>query len=348
MRDGGTLPEVTMAYETWGELSAERDNVLLLFTGLSPRAHARSSATDPSPGWWEGMIGPQYAVDTDKFHVVCFNNLGSCFGSTGPASINPETGDRYRLTFPTLNIEDIARAARESLRQMGIERVAAVMGPSLGGMTALAYAVMYPDEVDALISISSASRCLPFSIAIHSLQREAIRSDRHWHAGEYRSDNPPAIGMRLARKIGMLSYRSPEEWTHRFGRERAERWGDEPFGVEFEVEAYLESHARKFVNAFDPNCYLYLSRAMDLFDLAEHGGSLEAALGRIQARRALIVGVETDILFPIEQQRELARVLRKVGSPAQFVALPSIQGHDAFLVDFDRFCPVIAGFLDAI
>ncbi len=348
MRDGGTLSELTMAYETWGELSAERDNALLLFTGLSPRAHARSSATDPSPGWWEGMIGPEHAIDTNKFHVVCFNNLGSCFGSTGPASINPETGERYRLTFPTLNIEDIARGAHEGLRQMGIEKLAAVVGPSLGGMTAFSYAVMFPDEVGALLTISTAARTLPLGIAIHSLQREAIRCDRLWLSGDYADDARPAVGMRLGRKIGMLSYRSAEEWNVRFGRERAERWGDEAFGVEFEVEAYLESHARKFVNAFDPNCYLYLSRAMDLFDLAEHGGSLKAALGRIKARRVLVVGVETDILFPIEQQRELARVLREVGSPVQFVALPSVQGHDAFLVDFDRFCPVIAAFLDAI
>lgn len=348
MRDGGALPEATLAFETWGELSAERDNALLLFTGLSPRAHARSSAEDPSPGWWEGVIGPGYAIDTDKFHVVCFNNLGSCFGSTGPASPNPATGEPWRLDFPTLNIEDIARAADEGLKQMGINSLAAVVGPSLGGMTALAYAVMFPDKVGALLTISSASRCLPFGIAIHSLQREAIRCDRQWKSGHYTDDARPAVGMRLARKIGMLSYRSAEEWTQRFGRERAERWGDEAFGVEFEVEAYLESHARKFVNAFDPNCYLYLSRAMDLFDLAEHGGSLKSALGKIRARRVLVVGVETDILFPIEQQRELARILREVGSPVQFVALPSIQGHDAFLVDLDRFCPVIAGFLDAI
>ena len=293
-------------------------------------------------------MGPEYAIATNRFHVVCFNNLGSCFGSTGPASVNPETGERYRLDFPTLNLEDIAQAAHDALRELGIERLAAVVGPSLGGMTALAYTVMFPEAVGALLTISSAARCLPFAIAIHSLQREAIRCDRLWMAGGYADDERPAVGMRLGRKIGMLSYRSAEEWTRRFGRERAERWEEEPFGVEFEVEAYLESHARKFVNAFDPNCYLYLSRAMDLFDLSEHGGSLEAALGRVNARRVLVVGVETDILFPIEQQRELARILRRVGCPVEFVALPSIQGHDAFLVDLDRFCPVIAGFLDAV
>jgi homoserine O-acetyltransferase/O-succinyltransferase len=349
LRNGGVLPEVDIVYETWGELSAAHDNVILLVTGLSPGAHARSCAADPSPGWWEDMIGPGQAIDTRRFFVVCVNSLGSCHGSTGAASIDPRTGTTYRLSFPVVTIEDIATAAREALRTIGIERVRAVVGPSLGGMTALAYAMMFPDEVGALVTISSAPRATPFAIAIRSLQREAIRSDPNWRGGDYEGVGP-VTGLRLARKLGLITYRSAKEWKERFGRERVgvrdEKEG--AFGVDFEIEAYLEQHARKFVGSFDANCYLYLSRAMDLFDVAEHGGTVEAGLARVQAHDCLVVGVETDFLFPLEQQEEIASGLRRAGRRARFAPLASIQGHDSFLVDMDRFCPVIAQFLDQI
>ncbi len=345
MRHGGTLPFVDMAYETWGELSPARDNAILILTGLSPRAHARSSAADPSPGWWEEMIGPGHPIDTDRFHVICVNNLGSCFGSTGPASRNPATGRAYGLDFPVLTIEDLAQAAHGVVGGLGIHRLHTLVGPSLGGMTALAYAVMYPDGLRHLMSISSAARVTARAIAVHSLQREAIRCDPAWRGGAYPPDRPPVDGMRLARKIGMTSYRSAQEWETRFGRERTESWSEAPFGVEFEVESYLEAHARKFVHAFDANCYLYLSRAMDLFDIAEHGGCFESGLAHVQAERTLIVGVETDTLFPLHQQRDLSGGLRSTGHVVQHVELPSVQGHDAFLVDLDHFGPVIDGFL---
>jgi homoserine O-acetyltransferase/O-succinyltransferase len=350
MRGGGVLPGVEIAYETWGALSPERDNVLLLVTGLSPGAHARSSAEDPSPGWWEDVVGPGQAIDTDKFHVVCVNSLGSCHGSTGPASLDPRTGEPYRLGFPVLTIEDIATAAREALKALGLPRLRAVVGPSMGGMTALAYSVLFPDEVDALVVISGACRALPFAIAIRSLQREAIRTDASWRGGHYPPAEGPSVGMRLARKLGLVTYRSAAEWKERFGRERvAVRDADAGlFGIEFEVEAYLEMHARKFVGSFDANCYLYLSRSMDLFDVAEHGGTVEAGLARVRARDALVIGVESDILFPLEQQAEIARGLEQAGARVRFTPLPSIQGHDSFLVDMDRFCPAIAGFLAEI
>jgi homoserine O-acetyltransferase len=350
MRNGGVLPHVDVAYETWGELSASRDNVLLLVTGLSPGAHARSSAEDPSPGWWEEMIGPGSALDTDRFHVVCVNNLGSCHGTTGPASIDPRTGLRYGLSFPVLTIEDIATAAREALKALGLPRVRALVGPSLGGMTALAYAMLFPDEVSALVTISGATRATPFAIAIRSVQREAIRSDPEWRGGSYPEGGGPANGLRLARKLGLITYRSAREWRERFGRERVDvrDAAAGPFGVEFEIEAYLESHARKFVGTFDANAYLYLSRSMDLFDVAEHGGSVEAGLGKIRAGEVLVIGVEHDFLFPIDQQEEIAAVLERLGRPVRLVRLPSIQGHDSFLVDMDRFSPVIAEFLAGV
>lgn len=349
MRNGGVLPQVDVAYETWGVLSPARDNVLLLVTGLSPSAHARSSAEDPTPGWWEEMIGPGQAIDTNRFHVVCVNSLGSPHGSTSPASIDPRTGRPYRLTFPVLTIEDIATAAREALRALGLPRVRVVVGPSLGGMTALAYAVQYPDEVDALVTISSATRATPFAIAIRSVQREAIRSDPEWRGGNYEPPGPVS-GLRVARKLGLITYRSAAEWRQRFSRERVDvrEAGSGPFSVEFEVEAYLEMHAGKFVGTFDANCYLYLSRSMDLFDVAEHGGSVEAGLARIRARKTLVVGVETDFLFPLDQQEEIATLLERAGRDVRFVRLSSIQGHDSFLVDYDRFSPTVGSFLQEI
>jgi homoserine O-acetyltransferase len=347
MRCGGVLPEMDIVYETWGTLSPARDNAVLILTGLSPGSHARSSAEDPTPGWWEEMIGPGQPIDTDRFHVVCVNSLGSCHGSTGPASLDPRTGERYRLRFPVLTIEDVAAAAHAALRQIGLGRLRAVVGPSLGGMTALAYAIQFPEDVRDLVTISAATRATPFATAIRSLQRECIRSDPAWRGGEYPPDGPPETGLRLARKLGLITYRSAQEWRERFGRERitAAVPTKEMFGPEFEIEAYLEMHAQKFAHTFDANCYLYLSRAMDLFDVAEHGGSVEAGLGRIRAERTLVVGVETDFLFPIDQQEEIARILAAGGRKVEMVRLPSIQGHDSFLVDMDRFGPTIAEFL---
>ena len=346
MRVGAVLPRVDIVYETWGELTREKDNVLLLVTGLSPSAHARSSHEDPTPGWWEEMIGPGQALDTDRFHVICVNSLGSPHGSTSPASVDPRTGRPYRLAFPVLAIEDIACAAQAALRALGITRVRAVVGPSLGGMTALAYAIQFPDEVHALVTISAAARATPFAIAIRSVQREAIRSDPGWRGGDYEPPGP-VNGLRVARKLGLISYRSAAEWRQRFSRERVDvrASGSGPFDVEFEIEAYLEMHAQKFTGTFDANCYLYLSRAMDLFDVAEHGTSIEAGLARIQAKKTLVVGVETDFLFPIDQQEEIATLLSRAGRDVRFVALPSIQGHDSFLVDYDRFAPAVGSFL---
>lgn len=343
MRRGGALPELEMVHETWGTLSARADNAILILTGLSPSAHARSSADDPQPGWWEQMIGPGRALDTDRFFVICVNHLGSCFGSTGPSSIDPRDGEPYNLRFPELTMEDMARAARETVRSLGIDRLAALVGPSMGGMVALAYAMQFPGEVGDLVLISTAGRLDARTIAIHSLQREAIRVDPAWANGDY--DAPPTTGMKLARKIGMSSYRTAAEWSERFGRQRTDRWGNAAFGIEFEVESYLEAVARKFVDRFDANSYLYLSRAMDLFDVGEHGGCLYTGLAHIDATRILVVGVESDTLFPITQQRDLADAFGRAGKNVRFVGLPSVQGHDAFLIDMPRFQPLLGDFL---
>jgi len=348
MHGGGHLDEPEFAYETWGELNERKDNAVLVFTGLSPSAHAASSPRNPASGWWEDMIGSGLPLDTDRFYIICVNSLGSCFGSTGPASTNPATGERYRLDFPALALEDVADGGFLVAQHLGIERLHSVIGCSMGGMTALAFCVSHPDATERLVSISSATRSLPFGIAIRSLQREMIVKDPMWKGGYYDPEDPPVAGQRLARKLGMMTYRSAEEWEQRFGRERISGEGDPsmPFYGDFAVESYLEAQALKFTGQFDPNCYLYLSRASDLFDLAEHGGSLAAGFRRMRLQRALVIGVTTDILFPLRQQRELAEGLGEHVEDLTFEVLDCLKGHDSFLVDMDAFRPVISRFYE--
>jgi len=343
---GGSIAKPVVAYESWGRRSASDDNTVLLFTGLSPSAHAASSALDPAEGWWESMIGEDRPIDTRRWHVVCVNSLGSPFGSSSPVSIDPASGRAYGMSFPELSVEDLASAAREALRALGIARVACVVGPSLGGMTVLAYCAQYPDEVDALISISGAVSASAQAIALRALQREMVRSDPQWRNGAYDPGRGPRTGLRLARKLGTITYRGAREFDMRFGRRRVAATGaqdGEP--RRFEVESYLEHQAQRFAEIFDANCFLYLSRAMDEFDLAEHGGTLAAAFARFRAMRAQVIGVETDILFPIHQQREIRAGLEAAGAKIEFHAFPSTAGHDSFLVDLPRFEAAIGGFL---
>ncbi len=348
MKRGGVLNGARLAYETWGTLNPARDNAIFILTGLSPGAHAASNPTDPSPGWWEEMLGPGKHIDTHRWFVICANSLGSCKGSTGPASTDPATGKVYKLDFPELALEDIANASYALVRHLGVERLACLIGNSMGGMSALGYLVLHPDSVRAHISISTAPQAQPFAIAIRSLQREAIRLDPNWREGDYDDEHYPEAGMSIARKLGVITYRSAMEWVGRFARIRLDqdKREDEPFSTEFAVESYLDGHARKFVRSFDPNCYLYLSRASDWFDVAEYGqGNAAAGLARIRVERALVIGVSTDILFPLSQQQEIADGLGAAGAAVDFVPLDSPQGHDAFLVDIPRFGAAIAGFL---
>jgi homoserine O-acetyltransferase len=345
---GGVLHEARAAFETWGTLNAARSNAVLLFTGLSPPAHAASSEADTSEGWWEQMIGPGRAIDTNRYFLVCMNSLGSCFGSTGPASTNPATGAAYRLNFPDLSIEDIARAGFETLRHLGVTRADAVIGPSLGGMVALAFIAQFPGAARRVISISGSMAASPFAIALRSIQREAILRDVDWRGGAYTDDKPPATGMRIARKLGMMTYRSAAEWVERFGRQPAqENLREEgPFGPEFAIQTYLEAHARRFVRAFDPNCYLYISRAMDRFDLSKHGGGSNVeALKNSLVERALVIGVESDMLFAIAEQRAMAEAAKAAGIATHFAPLGCIEGHDSFLIDIDAFGTEIRRFL---
>ena len=356
MKRGGELRGAQLAYETWGMLNAGRDNAVLILTGLSPSAHAASSLADDSPGWWEDIIGPGKAIDTKRWFVICANTLGSCKGSSGPASIDPATGDIYRLDFPELSLEDAGNAGYELVRGLGIQRLAALVGCSMGGMSALGCLAHHPGFARTHVSVCTAPRAQPFAIAIRSLQREAIRLDPDWNNGCYSDNQYPEAGMNIARKLGVITYRSALEWRGRFGRIRLdpEKREDDPFGAEFEIESYLNAHARRFTRSFDPNCYLYLSRASDWFDLAEYGAapdpatSVRNALAKMKLERALVIGVETDILFPLEQQQQLAEDLRATGTGTTFVGLETPQGHDAFLVDTGRFGAAIGAFMASL
>ena len=349
---GGKLPNITMAYETWGKLNSAKSNVVVVLTGLSASSHIASSSSDKSAGWWESMVGKNKPINTEEFHVICINTLGSCFGSTSPVTINEKTKKPYRLTFPELSVEDMARGSYLLLKKLGIDRVKYLIGPSLGGMQALALSSLYNNIVENIILISTATQAHPYAIAIRSLQREVIRKDPLWNNGFYDYDKPPLNGVRIARKIGMTSYRSPREWIQRFGRKRTseDKLNQNTFGVdntnfEYEIESYLEHHAIKFQKLFDANCYLYLSRAMDWFDLADHGNSTQEVFSRFKIENALVISVKSDTLFPPQQQKEIAEGLSQSGTKVEYKELQSIQGHDSFLVDIDTFGKEIRKFM---
>lgn len=341
---GSVLNSVRLAYETWGKLNAAKDNVVLIYSGMSPSAHAARHPNDLSPGWWEDMIGPGKPIDTQRWFVICGNSLGSCRGSTGPASINPLTGKAYRMDFPELAVEDIASATYKLLQHLGIERVKVAVGCSMGGMSTLAHAALFPGHAEHAVLMCTAARAEAFAIAIRSLQRQLVMSDSNFQNGNYQSSLEVSSGMGLARKLGVISYRSAEEWRVRFGRQRIQAPSADPFATEFEVERYLQGHADRWAGSFDPCSYVYLSRAMDWFDFSVlHSGNQQRFF-----QRALVLGVATDILFPLSQQAELAQQLARTGTQVSFSALPSIQGHDAFLVDMENFGPAVARFMSAL
>jgi len=347
-RRGGSIPELTLAFETWGDLDRERSNAIMVLTGISPSAHATSGPLDTTDGWWEPVIGHGRPIDTRQHFVVCINSLGSCKGSTGPASINPGTGRPYRLSFPELTIWDIARAAQLVLDHLGIEQLRMMVGPSMGGMSGLAWLYQNPLGARHFLGVSSSACSEPFSIAIRSLQREAIVTDPEWHAGNYTIKSWPQSGMRLARKLGMISYRSAREWRTRFGRQEQETFEPQVYGMNFEVESYLENAARKFVMQYDPCSYVYLSRAMDWFNVADGHENLQAALSNLKLDSACMIGVDSDILFPLHQQREIADAMAGNGIDSRLITLPSDQGHDAFLVDYERFNPAIEEYMQDV
>ncbi|KAG2156274.1 homoserine acetyltransferase [Suillus clintonianus] len=395
---GSILPSFDIAYETWGSLSPSRDNVILLHTGLSASSHAASTELNPTEGWWEKFIGPGRALDTNQFFVICTNVLGGCYGSTGPSSLDPE-GQRYATRFPILSIFDMVQAQFKLLDHLGVQKLYASVGSSMGGMQSLAAGWLFPDRVGKIVSISGTARSSPGSIAMRHAQRSVLMADPNWNNGFYYDDLPPHTGMKLARQIATITYRSGPEWDQRFGRKLRElKDGQSPspsrsptLCPDFLIETYLDHQGEQFCLKYDANSLLYISKAMDLFDLtlpalqelsmspttqvpssqstsssrqspiqataaskshppplhyAPHFPELAAGLGPLKSIPMLVLGVQSDILFPVEQQRELVDALRMAGNTqVSYFELGGVWGHDTFLLDVLNVGGAVRGFL---
>ena len=366
---GRELFPVRIAYETYGTLSPARDNVILVCHALSGDAHAAGFAATPPPestrdgfraeerdgssgrglGWWDGMIGPGKAFDTDRFFVVSSNLLGGCRGTTGPSSANPATGRPYGSDFPVITVADMVRTERALLDQLGVPRLAAVAGGSLGGMQALEWAVQYPDQVDAIIPIASTHALHPQGVAWNAIARNAITADPNWQGGHYYgTGRAPNAGMGVARMLGHITYLSAKSLNDKFGR-RLQFAEDIRYVLtdpEFEVESYLRHQADAFVKRFDANTYLYTSRALSYFDLArQYGeGSLAHALRNMSAR-TLLIAFSSDWLYPPSGSEELAAALRANGRDVELHVIEAPYGHDCFLLEEARQTPMIQEFL---
>jgi homoserine O-acetyltransferase len=369
---GRSLEQVRIAYEVYGRLSAARDNVVLVCHALSGDAHAAGWSDEPDApsavdgfgadergikprgglGWWDGMIGPGKAFDTDRYCVVCTNLIGSCRGSTGPSSINPRTRKPYGLDFPVITVGDMVRAEKRALEVLGIDRLLAVGGGSLGGMRALEWTVAYPDSVRACISIASTARLASQGVAWNAIARNAIMADPAWQGGYYYgTGRAPTAGIGIARMVGHVTYLSAESMREKFDRRLQDRDRlsftlTEP---DFAVESYLRYQADSFARRFDPNSYLYLSRALTYFDLArDHGGgSLERALANVSARY-LLLSFSSDWLYPPRDSNDLEDALRANRKRVQHHLIEASYGHDSFLLEEARQAPIIAAFLEEV
>lgn len=345
--DGTLLAPVTLAYETWGQLNATADNAILLCHALTGDAHARDEQApdDSRAGWWNPMVGPGRAFDTTRFFVVCSNVLGSCYGSTGPTSPHPLDGQPYRLRLPLVSVGDMVRAQQALLERLGVRRLAAVAGGSLGGLQALEWALAFPDMVERAIVIAASSRLSAQGLAIDAIARQAILCDPAWQDGNYPPGAGPAAGLNIARMLGILTYTTPAGLEERFGRQLATRPSAWPaFGPRLDIETYFLHQGEKLVRRFDANSYLYLSSAMDRYDAAEGRGSDAAAFARIRAA-VLAIGTDTDWLYPACQVRALAEGIVAAGGRARFAEIQSLHGHDAFLKDWEQLDALVRPFL---
>jgi len=346
LESGRVLGPLTLAYETYGTLDAARSNVVWVAHAWTGDAHAagRHSENDRKSGWWDDMIGPGKVIDTNRYFVVCSNVIGSCYGSTGPNSINPRTGKPYNLSFPVIMVRDMVRAQQLLREHLGIQRVLAVIGGSMGAMQALEWGLHYPEHTTSIIPIAGTGRPSPMAIALNALARQAIFNDPLWKKGNYRTDHPPADGLALARAIGHISSPSDTSMHLKFGRRFSVRDGVFDFFGKFEIERYLEYNGRNFVDRFDTNSFLYLAKALDLYDVAWGFDGLDDALARLTCP-SLWFAFTSDWLYPPYQTEELVGVLGRLNHAVEYHLVDSDYGHDSFLVEPEKFTHKISDFL---
>jgi homoserine O-acetyltransferase len=348
---GETLGPVTVAYETYGQLNPERSNAILIVHALSGDAHVAGyhSANETNPGWWDDCIGPGKAFDTDKYFVICSNVIGGCQGSTGPSSVNPGTGKPYGLSFPVITVGDMVRAQAQLMDHLGIDKLMAVAGGSMGGMQVLQWTVDYPERVMAALPIATTARHSPMLIAFSEVGRQAIYADPNWNAGDYYDGPRPNTGLALARMIGHITYLSEQSMQSKFGRrlQKREHFGFE-FDPDFAIESYLQYNGRRFTNRFDANSYLYITKAMDYFDLCNGHGSLVKAFANSGEITYLVISFTSDWLYPTYHAKEMVGALTTAGADVTFTDLESTWGHDAFLLEVDTMTGLIGDFLERV
>jgi homoserine O-acetyltransferase len=354
---GAVLPGFTLRYETYGRLNPARDNAVFVAHALSGDHHCAGIHTlaDRKPGWWNNLIGPGKALDTRRYFVLCSNCLGGCQGSTGPSSVNPATGRPWGLSFPAVTIRDMVRADKRLIDALGIQRLHAVIGGSMGGMRVLQFGIEYPEFVARLLPMATTARENAQAIAFNAVGREAIMQDPGWNRGDYPPGGGPRVGLAIARMMAHITYLSDESMDRKFGRRKRETAaapaassppGPETFDPQFEVERYLQYQGQSFINRFDANSYLYITRALDHFDLAASYGSLEEAFAPVRAR-TLSFGFTSDWLFPPEQNRAIVLALLRAGKSASYAELATDLGHDSFLLESPRLYDLVRDFLAA-
>ena len=345
---GGTIPNFTLRYETYGRLNPSGDNAILVCHALSGDHHCAGVHTirDEKPGWWNNLIGPGKTLDTGKWFIVCSNCLGGCVGSTGPSSVNPATGAPYHLDFPQLTIRDMVRAQKRLLDSLGVKKLFAAVGGSMGGMQVLQWSIDYPDFLERAVALATTARHSAQAIAFNEVGRCAIMQDPGWNEGRYEPGKGPNIGLSVARMMAHITYLSDQSMEEKFGRNKTdlENPGKKPFGTEFEVERYLHHQGQSFINRFDANTYLYFTKALDRFDLYAPTGRLEDTFSNVRCR-TLVVGFTSDWLYPTEQNRDLVHAFLRAGKNATYAQLDMKLGHDSFLVHAPELYNLVSGFL---
>lgn len=345
---GRKLGPITLAYETYGRLNDDRSNAILILHALSGDAHVagRHSPADRKPGWWDNMVGPGKAFDTERYFVICSNVIGGCKGSTGPSSINPATGKPYALDFPIVTIADMVRAQARLIDHLGIQQLLCVVGGSMGGMQALQWAVAYPDRVRLVIPIATAARLSAQAIAFDAVGRHAIMADPNWNGGNYYGGPIPSRGLGIARMIGHITYLSDASMHAKFGRDLQDKsTPDYDFVTEFQVESYLNHQGDEFVKRFDANSYLYITKAMDYFDLSQPSGDLKRELAVVKSA-FLVISFSSDWLFPSYASKEIVSALRRNNVDVSYAEIQSDYGHDAFLLEVETLGRLITNFLE--